>query len=215
MAFGIIFDMDGVLVDSPKFSFAALNKVLSAHNVNISMRDKKNYLGRPLEKIINDLHPHLNPHFNEISKQTWLQEKVFIKETGQNKPALMHLLKEIKKQKIPICVGTSSPLWRAKEILKILKIQKFFNQMVTGEDVQNHKPHPDVFLTAAKKLKLTPKQCIVIEDAHSGIEAAQRAGMKVIAIATEFNSKKELSHADLVIEDFSELSIEKIKALLN
>ena len=88
-----------------------------------------------------------------------------------------------------------------------------FEVVVGAEDIEKHKPHPDVFLEAAKRLNVDPSYCVVFEDAPMGIEAARRGNMKVVVKITEFQSAEDLSAADLIINDFSEINIKKLGEL--
>jgi HAD superfamily hydrolase (TIGR01509 family) len=126
---------------------------------------------------------------------------------------LLCLLKELKANKFPMGVGTSSLRWRAEEIIRLLRIKGYFSVIVSAEDVVHHKPNPDLFLKVAEELKVPPGNCVVIEDASSGIEAAKRGGMKAIGYLTDYNNPEELKKADLIISSFKELDSEKIKIL--
>ena len=82
--------------------------------------------------------------------------------------------------------------------------------IVCAEDVAKHKPDPTIFLEAAKQLGIDPEDCVVVEDAANGIEAAKRAGMKAVGLVTEFHTAEELSQADLVIDKLADLKLEKL-----
>ena len=92
------------------------------------------------------------------------------KELHPNK-SLNKFLKEAKEKGIKLAVATSSLRWRAERILGLLQIKEIFNAIVTAEDVENHKPNPDIFLEAAKQINSLPENCIVIEDAANGISS--------------------------------------------
>jgi len=103
----------------------------------------------------------------------------------------------------------------SKNCLHILKkagIINLFKVIITGNDIKRGKPNPDVFLLAALRLNLEPKQCIVFEDAVLGVEAAKRADMICIGI-DRYHDPKRLSKADLVVSDLSKVTVEKLKAL--
>ena len=126
---------------------------------------------------------------------------------------LLNLLKQSKEQGIKCAVATSSLRWRAEKILDLLKIRKSFDAIVTAEDTKNHKPNPDVFLEAARQVGVKPEECVVIEDSRNGVKAAKRGNMKAIGFATKYHSAKEFKHADITINNFSEINIEKLKKL--
>jgi beta-phosphoglucomutase family hydrolase len=99
-------------------------------------------------------------------------------------PGVVDLLQELASLGIPTAVGSSTPRLNIETIMGMTGLAPYFQQIVSAEDVTAGKPDPQVFLKAAEKIGRAPAQCIVIEDAHVGIEAGKRAGMKVVAVAT-------------------------------
>jgi len=208
--FAVIWDMDGVLVDSTKNIWDSFNKLLKPHGIQFSDEDIKKYLGRSLRDQIASWKERwdINLEVEKFSKEAGEAElEVMEKKADKN---LLKLLNELKKNKVPMGVGTSSLRWRAEKILDLLEIKDYFSVLVTAEDVTNHKPNPDIFLKVGEKLGVKPENCVVIEDAASGIEAAKRGNMKAIGYLTKYHKKSELEKADLVIENFSDISLSKI-----
>ena len=87
----------------------------------------------------------------------------------------------------------------------LLGILDLFNLILTGDEVHSDKPNPEIYLKTAKKLNLNPEECVVVEDSPPGILAAKNANMKVIALQTPFFDKKDLSNADIIITNLSEI----------
>jgi haloacid dehalogenase superfamily, subfamily IA, variant 3 with third motif having DD or ED len=116
------------------------------------------------------------------------------------------------KNKIPCCVGSSTPRLNITTALGLLGLGNYFPIIITAEDVSKGKPDPQVFLLAAQKLHLSPDRCVVFEDAFVGIQAAKAGGMKIIAVTTT-HPASELTEADLVADRLDELSIAQLKAL--
>lgn len=112
-----------------------------------------------------------------------------------------------------MAVGTASQGYWVKKLLKILKVANYFSAVISADDTVKHKPDPEIFLLAAKKLKILPQKCVVLEDSESGIKAAKRGGMKSIGVKTAYNTEESLKNANLIINDFSELSYHKISQL--
>jgi|ETN01SMinimDraft_1059929.scaffolds.fasta_scaffold02435_2 HAD superfamily hydrolase (TIGR01509 family) len=211
----IIFDMDGVLIDSIGPIWESFSKVLKDEGVHFS----DDYIKRNLARSLRDNLQAWKTEFGikdydlmEFSKKAGEIQFELMKKEKVNSE-LLALLQESKQNNIICGVATSSLRWRAEKILDLLDIKPFFQALVTADDIKNHKPAPDTFLEAAKKLNIKPEECVVIEDAGNGIDAAKNANMKTIALLTKYHSLDELKHADLVIKDFSELNIEKIKKL--
>ncbi|MFH1544838.1 MAG: HAD family phosphatase, partial [archaeon] len=125
----------------------------------------------------------------------------------------IELLKELKGKGMKTALATSSRKKVADFILKKFNLEKEFNAVVNGEDVIHSKPHPEPFLLAAKKMKVNPEECLVIEDSEKGVIGAKKAGMKCIGLKDEKSGRQDLSKADLVTGDLRKLSHEKIKQL--
>jgi beta-phosphoglucomutase-like phosphatase (HAD superfamily) len=122
-------------------------------------------------------------------------------------------LNRLRAAAVPCAIASSTPRANIDAVLIRLGLKDVFQAIVSSEDVVHGKPDPEVFLIAAERLHLEPKQAVVFEDAHVGIEAAHAAGMAVIAVATT-HSLEELRAADLVVRRLDELSIAQVSALL-
>ncbi len=216
MKFAVIFDMDGVLVDSNKLVLDSFNKLLEPHGISIDENKFKEYLGITAKGLVEKWKREHNVVFDEnfIKDQTTNLHVASLKDNRID-VHLFRFLTELKENKIPVGLGTSSPRKRAEQILDILGVRKFFSSIVTGDEVQEHKPNPEIFLKVAKELKTPPESCVVIEDAANGIEAAKRGGMKAIGYLTNYHTKEELKKADFILDNFSELNLEKVKKLFN
>lgn len=211
----IIFDMDGVLTDSIGPIWESFSTVLKDEGVHFSKEYIKKNLARSLRDNLQDWKTEFgikDYDVLEFSKKAGEIQFELMKKEKVN-PDLLNLLEEAKKNNIACAVATSSLRWRAEKMLDLLNIRLFFRVLVTADDIKNHKPAPDVFLEAANKLGVDPNECVVIEDAKNGIDAAKNANMKTIGLITDYHSADELKHANLVIKNFSELSIEKINKL--
>ena len=210
----IIFDMDGVLINSVKYCWKAFNIALKDSGIRLSNEDIKKSMGIPLKDSlrlwkkdykIKDYNPE------EFSRKAGEIELELMKKDLHPNKALNNLLKEAKEKQIKMALATSSLRWRVDKILKLLEIKDMFDVILTAEDVETHKPSPEIFLRAAEQMNENHYDCVVFEDALSGIEAAIRGNMKVVAVKTEFFSEEELKDADMVINDFSEININKLK----
>jgi beta-phosphoglucomutase-like phosphatase (HAD superfamily) len=110
-------------------------------------------------------------------------------------------------------VASSTARTNIDLILKETGIRDYFHAIVGAEDVSRGKPDPEVFLTAAQRIDVTPERCIVIEDAIFGVDAAHSAGMRAIAVATT-NPRELLAHADRVVDTLADLDVEAITELI-
>jgi len=209
----IIFDMDGTLVATTEADFLAWQKVFSDAGRQLSFEDYFPLLGKKSQDVVyhelklrgqdaeNALHSKMK-YFEEIVEQKGIAMM----------PHAEALLKELKALQIPLALATSSRKLKMELVLEEVGILEYFTVLVSGEDVINGKPKPDIFLLAASKLQVAPEHCVVLEDAITGVTAAKAAGMKCIAI-TNTHDADDLGIADMVIRDFSELSLPVISAL--
>ena len=124
-------------------------------------------------------------------------------------PGVRTWLERLEAAGVPRVIGSSTHRENIEVSLDVLGLRPFFTQIVSSEDVSHGKPDPEVFLKAAGKIGMAPERCVVFEDAHVGIEAAHRAGMRVIAVATT-NPLEELGKADLAVVRLDALEVGKI-----
>ena len=211
----IIFDMDGVLVNSTKHVWKSFNILLKDEGVNFSRKYIRKNLGKSLRDLLKSWREEFGIREYDVldfSKKSGAIQLNLMKDEKPDKD-LLNLLEEAKRSSIKCVVATSSMKWRANEILQLLEISDYFDYVVTAEDTKRHKPHPEVFLEAARRINIKPEDCVVIEDAVDGVEAAHKGGMKAVGLITEYNSVEEIKQADLMIRNFSEISIAKLKKL--
>lgn len=213
--FGVIFDLDGVLVDTGwahKQSWYDL-----AEKEGFSMSDEFFYstFGMQNYQIIPMLLGH-EPSAEEINRLAEWKEQRY-RELVADKLTLSDgadvLLKDLKDEGFLLAIGSSAPQENLALILQRLHVQAFFDAYVTKEDVSKGKPAPDTFLKAAGKLALPPSRCVVLEDAVQGIEAGKAAGMPVVAVTTT-RKRADLIEADIIVDSLVELKAEDFLKLL-
>lgn len=207
--FAFIFDMDGTLVDNMHAHTAAWGKMLAENGVEMNAHD---FLVKTAGKTNREILPTI---FAGISDEKILElgnrkenlyQEMFLPHR-QPVDGLIEFLEEARSLGIKTAVATAAPITNVEYILDGLDLRKYFQAVTTAEDVTNGKPDPEFFLKSAAKLNIEPKNCIVFEDAVGGFEAAHRAGMKSIGIAT-VNSIADILKLDSVVEahkDFTDL----------
>ncbi len=214
----IIFDMDGVLVNSDKYVFQAYNVLLKSYGARLSEQDYSRYLGRPLNDFLSLLRQEYGVDVgspSEFSRKLLDIELKLMQSELTPKRNLTAFLRAAKREGVKLAVATSSPSYRAKLFLNRLGIEELFDAVVAAENVDKHKPHPDVFLKASQKIDAMPGDCVVVEDASNGVAAAKAAGMKVVGLINAFHSREELSEADLLINSLDELNLVALQSLFN
>ncbi|OGK17057.1 hypothetical protein A2774_01360 [Candidatus Roizmanbacteria bacterium RIFCSPHIGHO2_01_FULL_39_12c] len=159
MAKAVIFDKDGVIVETRKLHFEKWKKTFEKYNKSFN------------EKILNEL-----------------------------------------MGRIPLALATSSRLESMNLVLDKFKLRSYFKVLVNAYDVKSAKPDPEIYLSTAKKLKVKPNDCAVFEDSYSGVEAAKRAGMKIILVMTSL-TQKEIPNANLAIKDFIKINVADVKMI--
>ena len=151
----VIFDMDGVLINSTAHIWNSFNRVVRPYGIHFNSQDAKRYLGLYLGDKVKIWNKKYGTNFNhkDIEKNSWKIQTKLMKNIKPN-PGIVKLLKDLKKNKVNVAVGTSSERTRAKRLLRRAGIAHFFKVIISAEDIKYHKPHPDVYLKAAKKLKV-------------------------------------------------------------
>ncbi len=128
-------------------------------------------------------------------------------------PGLINLLNILKKNNKKIAIASSSEKEYIEYILNKFNIKEFFEVIISGYEIEKGKPEPDIFLKASEKLKVSPNECLVIEDSRNGVLAAKRAGMKCIAIPNSITKNQDFSLANKVLNSLNEITIELIESL--
>ena len=212
---GVIFDLDGVLVDTGwahKQSWYDL-----AEKEGLDMSDDFFYstFGMRNDQIIPILAGR-DTSFEEIERLShWKEERYreIIVEKLILPPGVGELLVDLKGSGFLLAVGSSAPKANLDLVLERVNIRDYFNACVTGEEVTEGKPAPDTFIKAARKLGLPPHCCVVVEDAIQGVEAGKTAGMPVVAVTTT-RDRSDLSAADIIVDDLGELKAKDFAKLL-
>jgi len=211
-----IFDLDGVIVDTAKFHYLAWKELANELGFDFTEEQNEDLKGvsrvASLEILLNIGKIQLNnEHKEKLLKEKNEQYLGYIAKMGQKEilPGIKNILQYLKENEIPFSLGSASK--NARLILRILGLYELFDAVVDGNDVSSAKPDPEVFLIAAKKLNKDPHDCIVIEDAQAGIQAANNANMISIGIG----DKKILNDARFVLNNTSELTVEFVKELID
>lgn len=211
----VIFDMDGVISDTQMFHAQAESETLKTFNIYLTPQElSTRYAGIPDQIMFRQILRRFNKQadVNEIIKKKWPIMNRIVKNNIQPIPGVQDFVKELHKRDFLLAVASASPTHFIKTILDALHIKNLFQAIVSGDEVQRGKPHPDLFFLAAKKLGVKPTSCLVIEDSTNGVKATKNAGMKCIGIITTHN-RSDLKEADLVVDSFDELTVERVNNL--
>jgi beta-phosphoglucomutase len=213
--FAVIFDMDGVLVDSYHAHFESWKRLYGELGIEYSEEKFASDFGRTSRDI---LRRTMGDDLREEQVVAWddRKEAIYRELLQENFPAMdgaQELLDSLAADGFRLAIGSSGPPANVALAVEKLAAGAKFGAMVTGADVTRGKPDPQVFLIAAERLEVPPAQCAVVEDALHGVTAAKRAGMTAIGLTGTLH-RDELSDSDAVVDSLRQLSPERIRELI-
>ncbi len=213
--FAVVFDMDGVIVDSNPVHVVALKQYCQKLGLSLSEEFmEKNIFGRTNRDWLYNVFQG-NITEEEIRYHSEEKERLFRKLFEPIiKPVkgLVDFLKLLKANRIRIALATSAIAANVDFVLEKTCTKEFFDLVVDESFVNEGKPDPEIYLKTAQLLELPPGKCVVFEDSFSGVEAARRAGCKVVAVTTTHRAH-EFQNVDIIINNFDDISISDIEKL--
>ncbi|MCC7353287.1 MAG: HAD family phosphatase [Anaerolineae bacterium] len=214
-SWAVIWDLDGVLVDSTEGHFAAWQRLFAEEGLQLDRAGFLRTFGQRNDSVLRTaLGPGLSAErIQALGERKEAYFRSLVSHLVQPMPGARALLSELYAAGARQAIGSSAPRANVAAILAVLGTSEVFGATVAAEDVSQGKPAPDVFLTAAARLRVPPARCIVVEDAPPGVEAARAAGMRCIAVTTT-RPAAELWQADRVVASLTELSAASLRALL-
>ncbi len=201
----VLFDMDGVLVDSEEFIRKAAILMFEELGLEPKPEDFFEFIGAGEDRFLGGVAEKYNFPFNlpEGKKRTYEIYLELIKGNLSPLPGVFSFMEECKKRGLKTALATSADKTKMDANLVEMGItQDSFDAVVNGLDIKHKKPSPDIYILAAKLIGLKPEECLVVEDAVNGVEAAKSAGAKCLGLTTSF-SEKQLFEADWFAEDLS------------
>jgi len=209
----IIFDLDGVIVDTAVFHYLAWKKLANTMGFDLTEAQNEQLKGISRMESLDILLKIGNKGSLSTaekqqlatSKNKWYRENILKMTPKDILPGVMEFLETLKNADYKMAIGSSSK--NAGTILERIGLKNYFDAVVDGTKISRSKPDPEVFLKGAQELNIPPEQCLVFEDAESGIEAAKNAGMKTIGVGQPENLPK----ADKVIPGFQNVNISIIE----
>ncbi len=207
-----LFDWDGVILDSSSHHEESWERLAAEEGLSLPVGHFKAGFGMKNELIIPRL-LHWSDDPVEIRRLSLRKEFLYrevVRQRGiEPLPGVLEFLTALAENHVPCVIGSSTHRENIDTSLAALGFGKFFHDIVTAEDVNHGKPDPEVFLAAARKSGLPPERCVVFEDALVGIEAARRAGTRVVAV-TSTNPAELLGEADRVVDRLDEIAISEL-----
>ena len=211
---GIIFDMDGTMIDNMMIHHRIWQKTLLELGMDLTIEEVKATVHGVNVEILERLFgERFSPEERkQISSDKEASYRSYFKSRLKLLNGLPDLLETLYKLNVPMAVGTAAPAENTDFVLDNLKLRKYFRTVLHAGDVQNGKPHPEIFLKAAQGLGLSPSECLVFEDSVTGAATAANAGCEVIIVTTTHQPEEfaHFNHIIRFIKDFKEISIEDL-----
>lgn len=213
-AFGVIFDLDGVLIDSEGLYYRAYSEVLKPYGVTVSREEYEDYWiarGDGPEYIVAKHNLPMSPDdLRQLRSPVYLR----LLETEVTLMPHVETTLSLLSSHYALTVATNSNREHLDAVLRKFAIDRFFPLTVARQDYLKAKPQPDAFLTAVRKLGLQPSQCVVIEDTYKGVTAAVQAGITCIAVPNDYTRRNDFSQASLVLPSLRDLTPQVVRSLL-
>lgn len=208
--------MDGVIADTAPYHLKAWQEVFRERGVNFTAEDFRRNFGQRNDTIIGNTLGEDIPQ-SEIDVIASDKERNFRHRVRQNikpLPGAIKLITSLKEHGFSVALASSAPVENIQLVIRGLGIESSFQAIVSGREVTKGKPNPQVFLLAAERLGVEPRDCIVIEDAIAGVAAAKRAGMYCLAV-TNTHPRHSLTEADFVVDTLEVVSAKDVEGFFN
>jgi len=214
VAGGVLWDLDGTLVDSAGYHWQAWRDTLAAEGRAVAPEDFANAFGMRNDEILRGLYGEaLAPAWIERVSETKEESyRRLLREQGLTAlPGALSWLRRLRESGFRQALASSAPRPNIDAVLAILELGTYLDAVVSADDVGRGKPDPAIFLAAAERLGLPPARCVVVEDAPAGLEAARRAGMRSIGVLSDHHAQLV---ADLVVPSLEAVPADAFEALL-
>lgn len=214
----VLFDMDGVIVDTEPLHHKAYHGMFKEVNIDVSDTLYNSFTGKTTLEVCETLCSHfkLLKHPTELIK---IKRRIF-KKLFFNDPDLKlidgveDLIKDYYNNGITLVLASSASMLTINNVFERFNLNQYFVAKLSGADLAASKPHPEIFINAAKASGFSPNECIVIEDSTNGIKAANAAHIFCVGFKSPHSKNQDYSTADIVIKSFSEINYEKAKQLV-
>lgn len=201
----IIFDMDGVLVDSELQHGRAALEVLAKYGIHVDISYHEQFIGSSTAKmarqVIDEFQLSVTPE-QLLDELNHAKHEIHRKEGYIPLPGILQLVPLLAKSGVKLAIASSSNPHEIERVVKHLKIRKYFDHLVSSSHVEHPKPAPDTFLLALKELGVNAAEAVVVEDSTNGVRAAKAAGLTCVGYLNPHSGKQDLSDADVILESF-------------
>lgn len=210
----VIFDMDGVMIDSEPLWEKTERILLARRDIEYSPTYRDQIVGlnqNDSGKLLIDTFELKETVEDIISERVEILTAIYEEEL-EVVLDLIPLLDNLRDNKFKLAVASSSPLRVINFVLDMFSLQEYFPVVVSGECTENGKPHPDIYLHTAKRLEVEPSECVAIEDSINGVKSAKAAGMYCIAVPDKRLSQMEFQNADIIVPNLNRINSDLINS---
>ena len=210
---GVLFDMDGVLIDSEEFICRAAIEMFREKGLNVKPEDFIPFVGMGENKYIGGVafKYSLEADIDEIKARTYYIYDNITKGKLHPLPGAVEFVRKCRERGLRLALATSADRFKMEVNLREMGLpESGFDTTVNGLEVERKKPFPDIYLEASARLDLKPEECLVVEDAVSGVKAGKAAGCKCLALTTSFKAE-ELKEADWICGTLAEVPEEALR----
>lgn len=215
----VIFDMDGVIIDSEPLHNKAYNNMFTQIGIRVSNELYESFTGQSTINICKRLCSHFNLDYTPESLVAI--KRKYYKEFFESNSSLslidgaLNLIKDYHHNGLKLVLASSAAMTSINQIFDRFDLHQYFSAKFSGGDLKQSKPHPEIFLKAIQSTGFSNKECIVIEDSTNGIKAAKAAHVFCIGYDSFHSKNQNYSNADMVITDFNDIAFKKIHHILN
>lgn len=206
----VIFDLDGVIIDSEPLYLEINIKTFKYFGIHASEEDFNHFVGMTDVGVYTTLKEKYQVPYTIEEMLDYHSELVwdtFYHLEAEPIEGIRELLQTLKDHHVPTAIASSSPKKIIEVIIHKFKLADYFQLIVSGQEVAQGKPAPDIFLETAKRLTISPADCVVIEDSKNGSIAAKKAGMKCIGFQNLNSGNQDLSNADVIVDAITQIDI--------
>jgi len=215
----VIFDMDGVIVDSEPIHRVAYQKMFDEFEIEVSPELYASFTGKatlPIcQYVCSSFNLKISPEILVACKRKYFKE-LFDEDTSfKLLEGILELIQEYHKKALVLVLASSASMININRIFKRFDLDPYFISKHSGAELKESKPHPEIFKNAAKASGFLPSECMVIEDSTNGIAAAKAAGIYCVGYNSLHSKNQSYDDADLIITNFNEISFDKITTFFN
>ena len=215
----VLFDMDGVIVDTEPLHHKAYNMMFESFKIEVSDALYQSFTGKSTidtcRSLCNHFNLNENPELLVQNKRSNFADLFFNDSSLQLIDGVLDVIQDYHKNGITLVLASSASMFTIESVFNRFDLDQYFVDKLSGADLKASKPHPEIFEKAALVSGFNRNECIVIEDSTNGIKAAKTAGIYCVGFDSKHSKNQDYSLADLVINDFKTIPFKKIKTILD